>query len=164
MGGFMGNNEVAYIYLSNYDLCFRQPNGHMDYDWILIDKNIALAISLLNKKGYTTVSCCQGHLPKYKNNKVFSRMFQCFVVFSADIVLPSIPYGFVTIRIGSFTNAIISNIGLQYKTDIGDFYLKTPEMIEGELADRNISLINWAMSLPEYQYNEKEEPMQMVME
>ena len=55
----MGGYTMSLIHKENFDILNNCEDGKEDY--FEVDENIALIISMLNKKGYRTTFCCSGH-------------------------------------------------------------------------------------------------------
>lgn len=51
---------MSLIHKENFDILDYCEDGKED-DYFEVDENIALIISMLNKKGYKTTFCCSGH-------------------------------------------------------------------------------------------------------
>lgn len=113
---------MALINKENFDILHDCEAGKED-DYFEVDENIALIISMLNKKGYKTTFCCSGHAfasinefradnkddfeclvffdlqdIRYENGryKAFDRdnAKYCYIAFEKDYSFPSIPEGF----------------------------------------------------------------------
>lgn len=51
---------MSFIHKKNFDILNNCEDGK-ESDYFEVDENIALVISMLNKKGYRTTYCCSGH-------------------------------------------------------------------------------------------------------
>lgn len=56
----MGGIVMSLIHKESFDILNNCEEGK-EGDYFEVDENIALIISLLNKKGYRTTFCCSGH-------------------------------------------------------------------------------------------------------
>lgn len=78
-------DEEWYDYTENFitiRASFQAP-CHPNSELIMLDENIADIISVLNKKGYHTVSCCEGHLNVDEYNQQHGQLFW-FIMFKKD--------------------------------------------------------------------------------
>ena len=97
---------MVYMNLKNFELYKNLYDTRIKGPVVEIDEMIAPAISELNKKGFTTHSCCSGHIADYgaeplKDNKIsivpVNDTYVSFIVdrHIADYLLSNIPVGFI---------------------------------------------------------------------
>ena len=113
---------MSLIHKESFDILNNCEEGKEE-DYFEVDENIALIISMLNKKGYKTAFCCSGHaFPninefrannkedfecliffdlqdiRYENGryKAFDRdnAKYCYIMFAEDYSFPVLPEGF----------------------------------------------------------------------
>lgn len=113
---------MSLIHKENFDILNDCEDGRED-DYFEVDENIALVISMLNKKGYRTTFCCSGHAfaninefradnkedfdcliffdlqdIRYKNGRYKAldkdNAKYCYIVFEKDYTFPKLPEGF----------------------------------------------------------------------
>ena len=113
---------MSLIHKDNFDILNDCEEGKED-DYFEVDENIALVISMLNKKGYKTTFCCSGHAfaninefraekkedfdcliflnlqdIRYENGryKAFDKdnAKYCYIVFEKDYTFTELPEGF----------------------------------------------------------------------
>ena len=78
----MGGIEMSLIHKETFDILNNCEYGKEE-DYFEADENIALIISVLNKKGYKTAFCCSGHafpnINEFRADK--KEDFECLVFF-----------------------------------------------------------------------------------
>lgn len=113
---------MSLIHKENFDILNDCEDGRED-DYFEVDENIALVISMLNKKGYRTTFCCSGHAfaninefradnkedfdcliffdlqdIRYENGRYKAldkdNAKYCYIVFEKDYTFPKLPEGF----------------------------------------------------------------------
>jgi len=104
---------------------------------VQIDEMMLPTISLLNKKGYRTRFCCSGHV--YDDFIHPFLLFQTYVIFEKNIMLPSIPNDFR--YDGNYEDGRSC-----IRKDSYDGW--TDSYAHCELLKGNLSLIEWATMLP----------------
>lgn len=138
-------------------------------DIIEIDEDIALTISILNKKGYYTKFSCSGHSkdPRLfelyhknnhenlnnkelgyvvnENNKGYDIMMPytytlVYIMFVEDYNFDYLPFGFI--KNNEFSQCFIEKQIEYYNKE------KRKNDISKEIKDANDALLNWAKSLP----------------
>lgn len=113
---------MSLIHKEKFDILNDCEDGR-ENDYFEVDENIALAISMLNKKGYRTTFCCSGHAfaninefradnkedfdcliffdlqdIRYENGRYKAldkdNAKYCYIVFEKDYTFPKLPEGF----------------------------------------------------------------------
>lgn len=113
---------MSLIHKEKFDILNDCEDGRED-DYFEVDENIALVISMLNKKGYRTTFCCSGHAfaninefradnkedfdcliffdlqdIRYENGRYKAldkdNAKYCYIVFEKDYTFPKLPEGF----------------------------------------------------------------------
>jgi hypothetical protein len=108
------------LYDSQTDQCGLCKNGLAE-----IDPLLAETIQMLNKRGYKTKFCCQGHT---NTNPI-----QSYIMFDDEVDLPNYPIGY-TYRYPNIINKI--------------FYSKTNHNLEEEIRESAKKLYEWSKNLP----------------
>jgi len=103
---------MAYMHKETFDIVvensWKNPN-----DYFHVDDLIALPVQALNRKGYTTTSCCAGHPFDYLGENMIYvdeseatnaallaarktfKNFNCYIAFKTGVSLPTLPPGFI---------------------------------------------------------------------
>ena len=164
----MDHNSI--IDKTTFDIC-KHAEDHKDV--FICDKEIAPAISLLNKKGYVTYASCSGHykiefyewfdedinkLEEFKNNpriiikNIKENSFdfwsevdktQVYVLFKKQYHFNTLPEGFIE-EISNNRTSISSRI--EFYNELGK--RKTRDIVEKEIKEKCNILKNWVEQLP----------------
>lgn len=128
-----------------------------------VDDNIAEAISLLNKKGYTTKNCCEGHLfleefvvgsdetidDEWETN---CEVEEGYVEFVASITLPSIPDGWVLCDRRDISDTQTIYFEYPIIKSLKDIKVKDSKNVRNQFAQECTSgmdsLLKWVNGLP----------------
>ena len=108
-----------------------------------IDDNFIQAISLLNKKGYTTKFCCSGHP---KNDHIN----ESYIFFEKSIVLPHLPNGYkyeedIYPQIDHTDWQKMNGIHTCIRTKFDD---GNPIILQKSILQNAINVLDWANLLP----------------
>ena len=115
---------LAYIHERTYEISIL--NKKHDSNFFHVDDLLAIPIQILNRKGYHTHVCCEGH--------PFVASPELDILFYDNVDLPYLPEGFI------FKHCRLKFI---YKTDSKSVYYFTKEKVS--ICE---SLNNWANGLP----------------
>ena len=136
------------------------PNGYVE-----IDELIAPTIQVLNQKGYTTRFCCSGHplaealTRTSKTEEGYYKScgyLRSYIAFGEGIALPSMPPNFeVSPRItGSKSNlGLIIDRHYVVNNASDNLFFETSQQI----LDTMKQLYHWALELPDFGGNKKEQ-------
>lgn len=147
----MYSERCVFISKDTFDVFYDIPEGDSYQDYFEVDPLIAEGISNLNKKGYKTLICCQGHIPKMSCGSLLEPIKCGYVAFSEEVVLLDIPtfYYPMMLSVGTFNNCIVSDIEMSYSSSYKAYDF------EKRIISQSQSFNEWAKNLPEYQ---KERP------
>lgn len=105
------------------------PKSNCNGRTICLDELMIPAITVLNKKGYSTKFCCSGHYPGYN---------QTYIMFEEYVEIPSLPNGF---RFDNCEDNVVIRSNEPFSEScLRDFY---------KICDHIKSLTKWAEELPE---------------
>lgn len=146
----MYDETLVYINTNTFDIVSGIPDNEKYQDYFQCDPLIAEGISDLNKKGYKTLICCQGHVPRMSCGSLLENIKSGYVAFEEGVVLPSIPkfYYPIMLSVGDFNNCIVSDIEMNYDSS----YSATD--FQDRIVAQSQSFNNWAKALPQYQRTE----------
>ena len=90
---------VAYMHKQTFDISGSTVSVNNVEDWFDIDDLIALPVQILNRKGYTTESCCSGYVFDILIESSSSLQYDdypccSYILFNKEVVLPTLPSGF----------------------------------------------------------------------
>lgn len=161
---------MAYINNKTWEICgWNIRDDRIEEDFFEVDENIALTISELNKKGYTTLQCCSGHMfydlsdfemesgssatindiyyevPKDCGNKVFDFINdarECYILFAKQD-FDTLPDGFIVdkVEVNQYHNEGEVKMLRELTSKVGTLE-RSAEIIEV-----NLILYKWAKSL-----------------
>lgn len=145
---------MAFMNKETFELCNRIFKDNKPEDFIELDEQIALAISVLNSKGYKTEFCCSGHLSKHefyspvrRNGEVlrYIRIGDlnnfAYVQFIDVYEFKTLPKGFI---LDSSWDNRLRSITCNFKSDID-----TLDRLK-EISKAMVELTNWAYDLPNF--------------
>jgi len=147
--------------------------GFIHGSFFNVDSLLAKPISLLNKKGYLTATCCQGHVPKQINpvivlrkdspifahrkqrdnllkidddgNYHFQDAISGYILFDAKYELMSLPKGFTFYPKHEFKH-IVWNISLSKKNN-GEIVALSHQELYDCICKASIGLLEWVEKL-----------------
>jgi len=142
-----------FIDLENFDIHHNVPEDK-PYFSLSDDPLIVSAISLLNKKGYRTNICCQGHLYPIKSSRDEGGIYEasekiatCWIEFAPGTELPSLPSGF-TLKSQSKGKLLLFKMMSRWRLDEQPASVLSDSEIEAEIIYTNQVLEDWVNSLP----------------
>ena len=142
---------MAYIHKETFDITQGIGNGTIPQDFFEIDELIALPVQVLNRKGYSTISCCSGHPfgwllnnPNAEEYEILDMTGEINIIFAEGISLPTspeLPPRFVIQEIKT---------GEQYKISRGFLDVNNAFKTARNILEAMEQLYEWTLKLPEY--------------